>query len=515
MMKKLSMALLGCVILLGACVVIIQKGEVEEIDPVSSQPTVVTVPMKAFLSNGDVVVYADGADVAAARILGPGMRFNLNRDASVRVTEVPLDSVIGIEAFRGGLNAPATIGATVLASAVTFVGANVLAIAIFGSCPTVYASPEGGGALQAEAFSYSIASELEGTDLDRISVVPDADGVLRLELRNEALETHYINYLGLVAVDHPPEVRVVPDEGGGLLGIREPVAPLEARDRDGRPVLDLVLAEDEMAFSSTEARIMAATSEDSREYVDLEFPSPGSTDAVLLLDFRNSLLNTVLYYDLLLGSAGVQAVNWWGGSLDGIAAAFEMGRWYLDNLGMTVQVQELGEWRMVTRVPDAGPIAWKEVGVRVPVPDSGPLRVRLSFMADDWRIDRVSLGIPAEIEPSREISLHRVIASTGQEDAAALSHLSGADEDYLITYPGTSAILEFLPSSPTPGRTTTYLLATKGYYIEWMRPEWIRRAQEGNPFRAGPGAVERLMATWIEKKASIEEAFFGSKIPVR
>ncbi|MCJ7629575.1 MAG: hypothetical protein MUO50_14460 [Longimicrobiales bacterium] len=499
----------------GSCVLIVQSGQVEEIDANHPSPTIVTAPMKAFLWNGDVVVYSEGADVSPTTILGTGVRYPLNRDGYVRVNAIPLDSVIGIEAFKGGVNVPATIGATVLGSALTSVGTAALMVALFGSCPTLYASSENGGALQAEAFSYSIASELEGKDLDRISVAPDADGVLRLELRNEALETHYINQLRLVAVEHAPEVRVVPDEKGGLLGIRGQIAPLEARDRNGRQVLDQVVAKDGLAFSSTEARMLAATSEDSREYLDLVFPRPESKTAAVLLDLRNSLLNTVLFYDLMLGTAGVQALNWWGGSLDGIGTAFEMARWYMETLGMTVQVWDSDDWHTVALVPDAGPIAWKELGVRLPVPDSGPLRVRLGFLADDWRIDRVSLASAVEIPEFLEIPAHRVITGTSQEDAAAVSSLAYADEDYLVTYPGTSAILEFLPHAPAPENATTYLLATQGYYIEWMRPEWIRSAQKATPFKPGPGAIERLMATWLEKKSFLEDAFFGSKIPVR
>jgi hypothetical protein len=43
--------------------------------------------------------------------------------------------------------------------------------------------------LHAEAFSYSIAPLLEARDVDRLATQPDADGHLRIEVRNEALET--------------------------------------------------------------------------------------------------------------------------------------------------------------------------------------------------------------------------------------------------------------------------------------------------------------------------------------
>lgn len=513
MNRFLSGLSLSLLLLVGSCVWIIQSGSVEEVS--AGSPTVVTAPMKAFLQNGDVVVYDDGADISSTSIFGPGLRYPLNRETGVQVSEVPLDSVVGIEAFRGRIDPVGTAAMSVLATALGVVGGSALAVAIFGSCPTVYASPEGGGALQAEAFSYSIAAQAEAGDLDRLRIEPDADGVIRLELRNEALETHYINFLELVEVEHVPGVNVVSDEEGVPVGASDLKAPLSATDRDGRSVLSDVVARDDLAFSSTEARIMAATSEDSREYLDLAFPNPRAEEAVLLLDLRNSLLNTVLFYDLMLGTVGAQALNWWGGNLEGIGAAFEVARWYLETLGLTVQVGTGDGWETVTTVGDTGPIAWEEIGVRIPVPESGPVRVRLSFLVDDWRFDRVALGSLAETDPHGRVPIHRVVTGEEAEDPGAVARLAAADDEYLLTYPGTSATLEFLPNAASPGKDRTYLLATQGYYIEWIRPEWIRRSRQVAPFQPGPGSVERLMAAWMEKKDTFEEAFFGSKIPVR
>lgn len=38
--------------------------------------------------------------------------------------------------------------------------------------------------------------------------------MVRVELRNEALETHYINHIELMAVSHPPGAEAVPDQRG-------------------------------------------------------------------------------------------------------------------------------------------------------------------------------------------------------------------------------------------------------------------------------------------------------------
>jgi hypothetical protein len=267
-----------------------------------------------------------------------------------------------------------------------------------------------------------------------------------------------------------------------------------------------------LAFSSSVETIRSATTRDSRDHLELVFPHPDSHEAVLILDLRNSLLNTVLYYDLMLGTAGAQALNWWGGSLEGVGKAFEMARWYVENLGLTLEMKEGNGWVEVAHLAATGPIAWKEVGLKIPIPAEGPVELRLSFMADDWRIDRAALATPAEITDWTLLPVHQVIDEAGGADEEAKTWLASADDDYLVTYPGHSATLEFLPGST---RNTTYLLAAQGYYIEWVRPEWIRSAQQMPPFEAGQGSVERLMAAWLQKRDTFEDAFFNSKIPVR
>jgi hypothetical protein len=43
---------------------------------------------------------------------------------------------------------------------------------------------------------------------------------------------------------------------------------------------------------------------------------------------RNSLLNTVLLYDVMLGPAGAAALDWLGEGLGRISTTGELGRWH-------------------------------------------------------------------------------------------------------------------------------------------------------------------------------------------
>lgn len=516
MLRLIRPLLLAWTVAAASCVVLIQSGSIEEILPESAAtPRHVVSPMKAFMLDGSTVVYPGGGLITSDSVQGPATRYTLSLADTMETRAIPLDSVVGIEAFQGSVNGGASFIATLGLTAVTVVGGGALAKALFGSCPTFYASADEGPMLQAEAFSYSIAPLLEARDLDALRIHPDPDGRVRLELRNEALETHYINQVQLVAVDHAADARAIPDRHGVPIGVSAEASPRAAADRDGRDVLGALAATDDRTYASSDARVGATTSVDDRDHIELTFDRPAGESAVVVLRLRNSLLTTVLFYDMMLARAGAGAVDWIGKDLDRIGSVVELGRWFQTAMGLKVEIPDGEGWATVGRVADTGPIAWEEVGVRIPLPESGPVRVRLSFFTDAWRIDRVSLGRPAALE--RVVHLPpTTFESAGNpgEGPRVLELLATPDDGYLVTYPGTSAALEFEAPPPTAGLERSWLLATQGYYTEWVRSEWIRRADRAATFQPGDGTVETLMTLWSAKKEAFEADFFSSRIPV-
>jgi hypothetical protein len=56
----------------------------------------------------------------------------------------------------------------------------------------------------------------------------------------------------------------------------------------------------------------------------------------VVLRARNSLLNTVLLYDVMLGARGARALDWVGSDLERVGPALELGNWYATRMGMRV-----------------------------------------------------------------------------------------------------------------------------------------------------------------------------------
>jgi hypothetical protein len=483
--------------------------------PLNGPSQFVASPVKAHLKDGSTVVFPKGVTIGGGALVGPGTRHDLALTRATPVDRIPLDSVAALESFRTAENTGASVVASLLAAAATVVGAAALAVAIFGSCPTVYSGGDEGMVLEAETFSHSIAPLLESRDLDRLHARADASGTVRLEVRNEALETHYINHLQLLEVTHPPGALVAPDPDNRPLVVRDTRPFRQATDRAGRDVTAVLAQADGASLQADPATLAAAESGDLEDWIDLAVPAEGRKEAAVVLRLKNSLLSTVLFYDVMLASAGPRALSWIGSDLDQISTAVRLGRWVQRRLGLRVSVWRDGAYREVARVPDAGPIAWRDVAVVVPVPPSEPaLRVRLSFTPDLWRIDRVALGPPVGHASPRTIPASGVIGRDGRADPEALASVLRSDTRYLQTSPGQRFTVVFDAGRAPADLDRTFLLSSQGYYTEWIRAEWLRADTSGAPFTPSDDAMRTALRRWREVRSSMEDDFERHRIPV-
>ncbi len=501
--------LLVALLLCSGCIVLVRNVKVQQVDPVA---TTVITPTKAHLRDGSVVLFASGVLIQNDSLMGAGERYDLKLAAVGTVRAIPLDSVLGLETYRRTTDAAASVLASIPA---TFVGAaatTVLLIALFGSCPTFYTEGPTGRQLEAEGFSYSIAPLFEMRDVDLLRGVP-ANGRYVVHVLNEALETHYLNHLELLAVRHPPQQRALPDSRGLPVLVSAATPATHARDAAGRDVTRALRAADKDWFSSQPARLARVSEATIEDAIELEFPAIPADSGALVLRLRNSLLSTVLLYDLMLADAGPLALDWMGQRLDQIGPATELAKWYVSRMGLRVEVADGKGWRSVGRLGDTGPIAWKDVAIPVPTSRGQRVRVRITFPTDGWRIDQITLAAmerPASVET---LPADRVVLADASVDSSSRAALAIPDDRYLITRPGQRFSVEFAALDARPDLHVTYMIASQGYYSEWLRPDWVRRSPASD-FKPGDAALLEAMRRWHARKRTFEKQFYSTAIPV-
>ncbi len=496
------------------CLVLFQNADADPVDlQASGEPTAVTSPLRVHLTDGSVVLFPNGAAVGADSVAGGGGRLLPFPDGPERaVSAVALDRVVGAEVYSTDFEPVTSLIASAGASVVAAYAAAGAAVLIFGSCPTVYSATEADTlALEAELFSNSIAPLFEMRDRDVLRhAARQPDGAVRLEIRNEALETHYLNHLALEAVAHAPGARAVPADDGRAHVLSDEAAPLEARDRTGRDVLPPLLALDDVAYETAREVTASVREGDLTDTVTLTFPRPDADSAAVALRFRSSLLMTVVLYEHMLAGQGPGALDWIGQDMASIGSVAQFGEYYLRRLGLRVEVEDGGVFREVARLAEAGPIAWAERAVVVPVPEGDVLRVRLRFLADGWRIDRATLA-RVETVPTEPVPLVRAVLGDGSDARAPLAE---PDRSYLEQGPGRLFQADFSPPAPAPGQAQTLFVSAQGYYSEWMRPDWLRRPA-GPRFQPTDATLVDAIASWRALRETYETHFEKGKLPVR
>lgn len=484
-----------------------------EVRDLSTGPVgAVETPVRAHLFDLSSVFFGEGVVLAGDSLVGRGEAFDVRGRPLGSRTVVPMDSVAGLESLSGRSVrvAETVLASTGIAAGTVLVGA-ALAVAAFGSCPTYYAATAEGHTLEAEGFAYSISPLLEGRDVDVLRSVAAIDGSLELEIRNEALETHFVNHVELLAATVDDGERLVPDAADGVLAVGA-LAPVgRVTDASGRDVGAAVATADGSAYETPTDRIREAREGDPFDRLLLQLPASEGSEVALVLRLRNSLLTTLLFYDLMLAPAGIEAIDWMVEDAERIDRSVEMAFWAREYMGLRVEVEEAEGWREVARVADTGPIAWEEVAVSVPVQPERPTRVRLSFLADAWRIDHLAVADSRRRPEVRRVPVTEVEGPFGESRPDVVAALAAPDESYLETRPTQRMTLRF-----AVGRADdAYLLASQGYYTEWIRPGWIRNVTQPRRFAFGRASMSRLHDRWLREGDELERRFFSSTVPVR
>ena len=272
--------------------------------PALFRPTAVPDPasadgqLKVHLHSGDLVVLRQWAETDTA-LVGVGTRYGPVREVTGRGSGsivLPFDSIALLEMqVRRGSRPTGVVGMAIWS--VLWGSITIYCVAdpkaCFGSCPTFYVATDSGEALAAEGFSASIARALEARDLDALVPARTASGAFTVTMRNEALETHAVRRLRLVAARRPLVGRVFAGPDNRLYPATALSEPLTCRAAEGDCVAALRTRDGVERTSPADSTDLAA-----RETLELSFP-PARGSMGLVLGARQSLLTTYLFYQTM------------------------------------------------------------------------------------------------------------------------------------------------------------------------------------------------------------------------
>jgi hypothetical protein len=465
--------------------------------------------LKAHMLDGNVYVLSPWrVDETQRVLLGKGSLLDVNRDTLALGTfSIFLDSVAIFET-----NQVSSSPSVVALSIVTGISVALTTLCLidpktcFGSCPTFYITDGDEPILQAEGFSASVAPSLEASDIDALFRAEPKGRDFDLLMKNEALETHVIRYANLLAAQRPPGGRVFATPDGRFWQVNRLVEPISCRGPEGDCLEKVRAFDGDERISLADSTFLAA-----KETIDLEFDDLPTGKSGLIIASRQSLLSTFLFY---------QGLAYMGSSVGEYMASLERGEEMPAN-GIRAMDRALGgieilvcdqaaDWRLVGEVNEVGPLATNTHVI--PLPDSSAAfhKIRLRFSKGRWRVDYIALAvlqeevIPKTLYPV-EVHGNRV----GDDDAREILLDSSR---VLVTLPGDEYVLRY--RLPVNYHQCELFLKTQGYYLEWMRDEWL---PEENPAMVAmmflnPEEILRKLAPEFKQiEAQMEDEFWRSR----
>ncbi len=371
--------------------------------------------------------------------------------------------------------------------------------ACFGSCPTFYSIKDDSLKIQAEGFSSSITKSLEAEDIDYLDI-ETTDSNFSLIIKNEAYETHYVRQAEVLAFPLEDKEQVLQTSTG--FRIVSDFSRLPNPDAD--PLLHQLSQRDGIEyFSESDSSNLKA-----KETLVFDVNPQPTVDLGVVITNRQSLLTTFLFY---------QSIAYMGSGAGSLLATYERevqkGHHVpvpiMDMLGgIEVRARINGKWHRVGEANESGPIA-SDTHL-LPIQMEGIIdQLSLTMVKGLWRIDEVALVNMGEAVQPIRLQPHELIED-GMNNEALLAQLIDPDQ-YLVNLPGTSYALNFkLPSA----ENTQLFLRSQGYYIEWMREDWLKEQDQ---------AMVRMMflrpGRWLKEMAPryklvepvMEEYFWASK----
>jgi hypothetical protein len=476
--------------------------------------------LKAHLKNGDVCILKDSwkIDTTLNIVSGNGTQYDFNRKQIFQGSiSIAIDSVAIFETNVKILNPEAGRITALSLMAGLDVVVGIICItnpkACFGSCPTFYINENDNfHYADAEGFSNAISPSMEYYDIDALNHYSITNNVFSITMKNEALETHCVKNVKILAypLENGERVYQSPTNDFYLCENNYSLSFAQANEGDITALLKNIDRQERFSLSDS-------SNLNSKEEIYLTYDNVKNTDNLgLILNFRQTLMTTYLFYS---------AMGYMGDNVSDVFYILETDEKMRNNFDATTK--ELGgiecylwnektnSWEIQATINETGPIAINRQFIPFHNTQSNAkVKIKLVLNKGLWRLDYVSLtNIKKQVTPIE--FLPTTIYNKGKLDNVALVEINSPNK-YLLSMPGSEYKFNFT----LPGANTDYefFLYSKGYYIEWMREHWIKDKDLLKLKQMVDNPKKYLLEEakhYKHYESSMEQEFWNSKIDTK
>lgn len=477
--------------------------------------------LKAHLKNGEVCILKDSwsLDTIKNNVSGNGISYDFNRtkisegEVSINIDSVAIFETNKklVETEKGRMAAISILaGLDAILGIVCLTNPKMC----FGSCPTFYINENDNfHYADAEGFSNAIFPSMEYLDIDALNNEPITDHNFSITMKNEALETHCVNKVKLLAYPRNEGERVYQSPNDEFYLCENKYKPSTTNGPEG-DITALISKDDKQErFSLADEHNLSSKEEIYLEFNDLK----KSNDLGLVMDFRQTLMTTYFIYN---------AMDYMGDQVGDFFAKMETNtqtRHQLKN-GITKELgnidiykwnEQIDDWELQNGFFETGPIAFnRQILPLTKVTSGSTVKLKLVLNKGLWRINYLALtNIKQKVEP---IELNpTAILNKGKLDKRALTQINSLD-NHLISMPGSEYKFNFI--LPNENQDYELFLGSKGYYLEWMRKDWLKD-KNLSKLRQMVENPKKYLSTEAQNyklyETTMEQEFWDSKIDTK
>lgn len=469
--------------------------------------------LKLHFHNGDVAGMSKWKTTSKDSISGKGTLYNPNRKIIQKgkllfsLNDVAIIETNDLAALKDNDNARlASLGILLAGNLILDFYCLANPKACFGSCPTFYA-PGKDQLLEsnAEGFSKSISPLFEEGDIDALKF-STKERVFQLTMKNEALETHVINEVKLYSIPRKVSEMIYHNPDGIFYKCQNTIPCKKAFSK--KDFTDKILFQDDKEYFSKSDSSDLLKSEE----IFLNFETSNKDNLGLVINFRQTLMSTFLFYNTL---------SMMGDEVASQFAKLETKKFHQKRFEkafnplrfIKVYQQIKNRWKLIGKISEQGPIAKNLQMIPLLPTSEKQTQLKLVMAQGNWRLDYLGLTeIISEVKPN----IHTPIKIHGNTKTANnLKAISKDDKDYFITFSGEQYLLDFELPTLKNDDTHELFVYSKGYYLEWIRKEWLieKDIKQLNRMMLMHKKTWRNLAhEFKEVEAEMENTFWNSKV---
>jgi hypothetical protein len=357
------------------------------------------------------------------------------------------------------------------------------------SCPFIYSGDGSRYVLDGEPLGGAFCEGLKRTDLCQLEHLQPVQGAYRILLRNELDETQYVDQFKLQVVDHVPGVQVLPDAGGHMYMIANPIPPSRAVDQTGRDITDWLSQSDDFLWETDLRSKDPTRAGDLRDTLLLTFPKPREAKSVNLVVNGGTALWGSRMVTGMTEIRGELLPEWF----EALQSPESMGQIdFWDNreeiLRLQIKVRVGGSWETRGVIRGNGPYVTEErtIPIRLDGVEGDSLEIQIAPPAGFWQLNRFAADYGREDAPSvREIAADSIVGDDGSDLMDLLQSNDG--RYYVMSVTGEEARLVFRVPPPTPGMEQTVFAKVAGYYDMHLAASGEPRLEEIRRIETEPG----------------------------